>query len=90
MCEPKLRTPASQYAWQAAAGIYATFADAPYAAEEGRATEGTDELIDRAVANGNAHVIKFTEVCIREWRISPRPIYLAAARDVSERLSPLR
>ena len=50
--------------------------------------EQRDELIDRAVAAGGAHCIKFTEVCLREYAVNPNPLYLVAARDVPERVGP--
>jgi len=42
--------------------------------------ESRDALIDMAVANGDEHVIKFTEACLREYNLNPSPAYLAAAR----------
>ena len=38
-----------------------------------------DELIDRAIACGDEHAIKFTEVCLREHALKPDPAFLAAA-----------
>jgi hypothetical protein len=33
-----------------------------------------------------AHTIKFTEACLREYAVNPQPVYLVAARDVTERV----
>ena len=40
-----------------------------------------EDLIDSAVATGDEHAIKFTEACLREHALNPKPVYLAAARD---------
>ena len=37
-------------------------------------------MIQSAIENGDEHAIKFTEACLREQAINPRPSYLAAAR----------
>lgn len=84
------QSPAGQYAWQAAAGLYATFAEKRFTPTGEETAISPEDLIDRAVSNGNAHTIKFTEVCLREWRLSPRPVFLSAALDSTERLRPLR
>jgi hypothetical protein len=39
-----------------------------------------DDLIDRALATGDEHAIKFTEACLREHALNPKPVYLEAAR----------
>jgi hypothetical protein len=52
-------------------------------------TEDHEDLIDRAVAAGGAHSIKFTEACLREYALNPNPVYLVAARDVTERVGPV-
>ena len=75
-----------RYAWQAAAAIHASWAhdapeDLPPAAPADR-----DDLIDRAVATGDEHAIKFVDACLREHAISPAPELLAAGRDAVARL----
>lgn len=71
------------YAWQAAAAMYATFGTR---SELGRFDElnavDCDELFDRAIACGDEHAIKFTEVCLREHALNPDAAYLAAADHV--------
>ena len=52
-------------------------------------SEDREDLIDRAVAAGGAHSIKFTEACLREYTINPNPVYLVAARDAPERVGPI-
>jgi hypothetical protein len=79
---------AARYAWQACAAIYAWYdtsspSSSPPAAEP---VEPIDGLIDRAVATAGVHTIKFVEVCLREYRANPKPIYLAAAWDACERV----
>ena len=82
---------AARYAWQGCAAIYSWYSTAPPtdSAQFEAPGEGTQELIDRAVAAGGAHSIKFTEACLREYALNPRPVYLVAARDVSERVGPV-
>jgi hypothetical protein len=46
-----------------------------------------DELIDRAIACGDEHAIKFTEVCLREHAFKPDPVFLAAAAHAIRMLS---
>ena len=79
---------AARYAWQACAGIYAWYSTMPPPSTSGfiPPTESTETLIDRAVSAGGAHTIKFTEACLREYALNPRPVYLVAARDAAERV----
>ena len=42
--------------------------------------------IDRAVATGDEHAIKFTEACVREDALNPEPVYLMAARHATDYL----
>ena len=82
---------AARYAWQACAAIYSWYAAALVQDISGleMPEEDEDELIDRAVAAGGAHSIKFTEACLREYSINPSPVYLLAARDAAERVGPI-
>jgi Questin oxidase-like len=79
---------AARYAWQACAGIFAWYSTTPppSRSEFTRPTEAPATLIDRAVAAGGAHTIKFTEACLREYALNPRPVYLLAARDAADRV----
>ncbi len=82
---------AATYAWQTCAAVYAWYSTVPAQENAGleEPAEGREELIDRAVAAGGAHSIKFTEACLREYAISPNPVYLVAARDAAERVGPV-
>lgn len=62
--------------------------DAAPTAEIGEPLFGIDELIDRAVAHGDEHVIKLTEACLREDRIKPDPVYRAVAEMLQRRVPP--
>jgi hypothetical protein len=75
-----------RYGWQMAAGLYSISGtgsanNLPEAVEIKR-----NELIDRATASQEEHAIKFTEVCLREYALNPKPVYLQAARDAINRL----
>jgi hypothetical protein len=79
---------AARYAWQACAAIYAWYSTMPPPTLSDRMppTEDPEALIDRAVAAGGAHTIKFTEACLREYAPHPKPVYLVAAHDAAERV----
>ncbi|HVH80076.1 MAG TPA: questin oxidase family protein [Stellaceae bacterium] len=68
----------TRYAWQAGAGLYAAFGDAPPSGGIADGDNDIDRLVDQAVANGDEHVIKFTEACLARHKIAPSPAYLAA------------
>ena len=80
--------PLLRYAWQVAAGIYAAHAGPPGPLPPAEPRETSwDALVDRAVATADEHAIKFTEACLREHAISPKPAFLTAARKACEALS---
>ena len=75
-----------RYGWQGAAGVYS--ASGGRAGVPAPAAAGSfEDLIDRALATGDEHAIKFTEACRREHALNPKGIYLAAARDGVARLA---
>jgi hypothetical protein len=76
-----------RYAWQGAAALYAAHGGRPPAPAGAGAATDRHELVDRAVATGDEHAIKFTEACLREHALNPKPVYLSAARDAVERLA---
>ena len=82
---------AARYAWQACAAVHSWYSTVPAQDNSGLAKpiEDKEELINRAVAAGGAHSIKFTEACLREYALNPNPVYLAAARDAAERVGPV-
>ena len=74
--------PALAYAWQTAAAMYATFgtrADPGRVETDELKVWDEDGLIERAIAGGDEHAIKFTEVCLREHAFNPDPAFPAAA-----------
>jgi hypothetical protein len=82
---------AARYAWQAAAGLYAAFGIVTPSRDEGPVPQlSIEELIDRAIDNADEHAIKFTEACIHEYALNPKPVYLAAAAHAIELLPPLK
>jgi Questin oxidase-like len=75
---------ALRYAWQTGCGLYACYGSAAAtAANPEFSGESEENLIDRAVANGDEHVIKFTEACLSRYALDPAPAYLAAAHHVT-------
>ena len=86
----------ARYAWQAGCGLYAAFGVAPPSDDiRDAAASGDDDvaaLVDEAVANGDEHVIKFTEACLfrrdvfARHKIAPSPVYLAAVRHALGRM----
>ena len=68
----------ARYAWQACAAIHSR-SHYPHEVATTIALPTRDDLIDCAVACGDEHAIKFTEACLREHALNPKPVYLAAA-----------
>lgn len=77
--QPATARAALPHAWRAAAAIYTMYARRDDARREPRPTLSRDELIARAIARGDEHVIKLTETLLSEHAIAPQPVYLAAA-----------
>lgn len=85
---PETARAATRYAWQSSAALYAAFASGPPRMGEIEAPAAdADAIIDRAVASGDDHAIKFTEACLREHAIAASNAYLAAADDAVRRLT---
>jgi hypothetical protein len=75
------RRAALRFAWQSSCALYAAFGSRPE--PDGRIVppgEDIQELVDRAVAHGDEHAIKFTEACLHQHARNPSVAYLAAAR----------
>ncbi len=71
---------ALRYAWQTGCALYACYGTGTAMADNLELSDATEEgLIDRAVANGDEHVIKFTEACLSRYALDPSPAYFAAA-----------
>jgi hypothetical protein len=77
-----------RYGWQGAAALYASSGGRPpVPASPPPKPVDRQDLVDRALATGDEHAIKFTEACLREHAIDPKPIYLAAARAAVDHIS---
>jgi hypothetical protein len=74
------RASALRHAWQGAAALYSGFSGKLPAANNTDEKPRRDDLIDRAIATGDEHAIKLTEACLREYAVSPKRVYLDAAR----------
>jgi hypothetical protein len=83
---PDVQSSLLRYAWQAAAGFYAALGRPPATPAPSARVPSPADLVDRAVGNGDEHAIKFTEACLREHALLPRPVFLEAARDATSRL----
>jgi hypothetical protein len=71
------------FAWQSGCALYACFGGGKATAETIKPLESdADGLVDRAIAHGDEHVIKFTEACLHWHTTCPSPVYLAAADHV--------
>ena len=91
LLEPGDRADAVIYAWQTAAGLWSSFTPGPAPDDEGDLPAPSaarwDAALARAIDGGDVHAIKLAEVCWRESRAAPGgAVYLAAAKDVGERL----
>jgi Questin oxidase-like len=81
------------YGWQAAAAMYATFGTRAEPARlhiDDAKVWDEDGLIERAIACGDEHAIKFTEVCLREHALNRDPAFFAAADHAIRMLSRAR
>jgi hypothetical protein len=38
-------------------------------------------IVERSIATDDPHAFKFVEASVREYRLNPQPVYLAAAED---------
>jgi len=72
---------ALRFAWQSACALYACFGTGVPQPRDHIEPHKHDAglLVDRAVANGDEHVIKFTEACLCRRALDPSSVYLAAA-----------
>jgi hypothetical protein len=69
---------ALRYAWQSGCALYACFGTSAIAEHIEACPQNAETLIDRALVNGDEHVIKFTEACLRRDTLVPSPAYRAA------------
>jgi hypothetical protein len=68
-----------RYGWQIAAAFYGGFKIEDPATQPEIPECTIDELIATALTSPDEHGIKITEACLREYRVNPKPVYLAAA-----------
>jgi Questin oxidase-like len=78
-----------RYGWQAGCGLYACFGSGTAFVPD-LTPDGADAatLIDRALGNGDEHVIKFTEACLSQHLLAPSPAYKAAVANVLAVIGP--
>jgi hypothetical protein len=69
---------ALRFAWQSGCALYACFGTRAMAGDIEPCAQNAETLTDRALANGDEHVIKFTEACLRRNAVVPSPVYHAA------------
>jgi hypothetical protein len=75
---------ALRYAWQSGCALYACYGGGTVLAESIEPAEKKPEqLAEQAIANGDEHVIKFTEACLSRHRVAASDAYLAAADHVT-------
>jgi hypothetical protein len=69
----------ARHAWQAGCGLLAAFGSSAAMAEAVEPADmDWDTLVERAVANGDEHLVKFTEACVSRHKIAPSPAYATA------------
>ena len=68
--------------------MLATASDAVFADRIESCGKGEEELVSQAIANGDEHVIKFTEACLNRYAQAASPAYLAAADHVARMIRP--
>jgi hypothetical protein len=73
------------YGWQTAAGLYSVSVNGRVNNVSDMPEIKKEDLIERAVATNEEHVIKLTEACLREYALNPKQIYLQAANDSLKR-----
>ncbi len=73
------------HAWQAGCALFTVFATTTRAPSLTTPPASAEDLLDRAIANGDEHAIKMTEACLREEAARPSPVFRAAADDVIRR-----
>jgi hypothetical protein len=75
---------ALRYGWQTGCGLYACYGSGrAIGGEIEPSDDNAEDLIDRAIANSDEHLIKFTEACLSRHAHDPSPAYFAAARHAA-------
>src|SRR5262245_66219872 len=78
-----------RYGWQTAAALYSVFGVGSTKSLPESTEIRREDLIERAVDSHEEHAIKFTEACLREYSLNPKPVYLQAAQDALARINPV-
>src|SRR5262249_52618038 len=81
-----LHSTALAYVWQNVAATAAAYADERPSERDDWPPQEEAVIIERSVATDDPHPLKLAEACIREYRLNPLPVYLAAAEDWASRL----
>lgn len=79
------------YGWQVVAALHASAGDAvPPTPFDPPAPSEVPALVDRAVAVGGAHAIKFAQACLAEYALHPDPVFHACLEDMVVRMEELK
>jgi Questin oxidase-like len=81
-----LHKTALAYVWQNVAATVAAYGDERPPDSIDWAPQEESVIIERSIETDDPHALKFAEACIREYRLNPKPVYLAAAEDWASRL----
>lgn len=77
-----------RYGWQASAALYAVYGLYPAAAPSDYQSLALEPLIERAVASGDDHAIKFSEACYALNTLRPDPAFGSALQAALVHLAP--
>src|SRR5262245_29173115 len=82
----ELHQTALAYVWQNVAATAAAYGDERPPERDDWPLHEESAIIEQSIATDDPHALKFAEACIREYRLNPQPVYLAAAEDWASRL----
>ena len=74
------------YVWQNVAATAAAYGDEKPPERDDWPLHEESAIIERSITTDDPHALKFAEACLREYRLNPQPVYLAAAEDWASRL----
>jgi len=75
------------YGWQAAAALISISGKNKNAEIDLSGEIDQTKVIKRAVESNEVHAIKFTEACLREYKLNPNPVYIHAINEIVNRLT---
>ena len=87
LLEPAQAIAMLRYGWQFAGAIYAIYGRVNPVEKCPGTDKNPEEIMDGAVASRNEYALIFTDTCLREYSVQPKPEYLAAANNAIARLS---